>query len=102
MTWSIIACDLNANEFGAAVASKFLAVGALCTWGHGQFGVLATQALLNPLHGGRALRLLGDGYSAKQSMAALLAGDDGRDNRQVHIIDAHGRIAQHTGSKCFD
>ena len=102
MTWSILANNPETGEFGAAVASRFLATGALCMWGHGQYGVLATQALLNLLHGGRAVRLLGDDYSARDALVALLASDDGREERQVHIIDRNRNVAQHTGANCLN
>lgn len=100
MTWSILAYDTTANVLGAAIASKFLAVGALCISGHGQHGVLATQGLLNPMHLGRGQRLLSDGYRAKEALCALLAGDEGSHERQVHLIDRTGNISQHTGSGC--
>lgn len=100
MTWSILARDLNTGEIGVAVATKFLAVGGLCPYGHGQYGVIATQALVNPLFGGRGLRLLAEDYSAVQVLAMLLLSDEGREMRQLHLMDRFGHIAQHTGNGC--
>jgi uncharacterized Ntn-hydrolase superfamily protein len=102
MTWSILARDPSSGEFGVCIATKGFAVGAVCPHGHGEYGVLATQAMTNPMFGGRGLRLLADHYSADRAMAMLLASDDGREMRQLHLMDRSGRISQHTGSRCVD
>jgi uncharacterized Ntn-hydrolase superfamily protein len=102
MTWSILAHDPGSGELGVCIATKGFAVGAICPHGHGQHGILATQAMTNPMFGGRGLRLLADDYSADQVMAMLLASDNGREMRQLHVMDRSGRIAQHTGSRCID
>ena len=101
MTWSIIARDATTGAFGVAVATKFFAVGALCPHASGA-GALATQALINPTYGPRGLRLLADGIGAPQVVAALVAGDDGRDHRQLHAIDRDDRAAAYTGAACLD
>ncbi|MCW5771070.1 MAG: DUF1028 domain-containing protein [Rhodospirillaceae bacterium] len=102
MTWSIIARDPATGAFGVAVSTKFFAAGALCPHASGGIGALATQALINPGYGPRGLRLLAEGISATHVVAALIDADDGRDQRQLHVIDRHGTIAQHTGPACID
>jgi uncharacterized Ntn-hydrolase superfamily protein len=102
MTWSIIARDPATGRFGIAVASKFLAVGARVPFIESGIGAIATQALLNPFYGTRGLRLLCDGTAPDEAVRILVAGDDGRDHRQVHLIDRNGRIAAHTGAACID
>src|SRR6266478_9334051 len=101
MTWSIIARDAT-GAFGVAVASRFFAVGALCPHARSGVGALATQALVNPHYGPRGLDLLAHGASAAEVVASLTGDDEGRDHRQLHVIDAQGRIAAHTGAACID
>jgi uncharacterized Ntn-hydrolase superfamily protein len=100
MTWSLVARDAS-GAFGVAVASKFFAVGALCPAVRATRGALSTQALMNPLYARDGLRHLGAGLDAQATLARLLAGDPGREARQVHIIDAAGRTAAHTGASCI-
>ena len=100
MTWSIVARDPASGAFGVIVATRFFAVGALCPHAMSGVGALSTQALVNPTFGPRGLRLLGESMSAPQALAALLASDAGRAVRQVHILDAAGRNAAHTGADC--
>src|SRR5271154_4609112 len=102
MTWSILAHDPATGEFGVAVATRFFAVGSLCPHGDGRLGVLATQALINPLYGRRGLRLLEEGFAAADVVTMLLATDAGRDVRQLHVMDARGGIKAHTGKDCVD
>jgi uncharacterized Ntn-hydrolase superfamily protein len=102
MTWSIIARDPETGAFGVAISTRFFAVGALCPHASGGIGALSTQALVNPTFGPRGLRLLAEGRSAEQVVAELIAGDDGRDHRQLHVIDREGRTAAHTGRACID
>jgi uncharacterized Ntn-hydrolase superfamily protein len=102
MTWSILARDPASGAFGVAVATKSFAVGAICPFGEGRVGVVGTQALVNPLYGPDALRLMRTGVPAPEAAKQLLAGDEGREHRQLHMLDAQGRIAQHTGSACID
>lgn len=101
MTWSIVARDAAGN-LGVAVASRFLAVGALCAHTRRGVGALATQALVNPLYGPAGLDLLASGCSARQTIDELLAPDAGRDQRQVHVLGASGPGAAHTGAACVD
>jgi len=100
MTWSVVARDLETGAFGVAVTTKFFAVGALCPHARSGVGALATQALVNPTFGSRGLKLLAEGKTAAEVAAALIAGDAGRATRQLHVMDAAGRIAAHTGSDC--
>jgi uncharacterized Ntn-hydrolase superfamily protein len=102
MTWSIIARDPSSGAFGVAISTRFFAVGALCPHACGGIGALSTQALVNPTFGPRGLRLLAAGKSAAEVVAELIAGDDGRDQRQLHVIDRTGRTAAHTGNGCID
>ena len=101
MTWSIVARAAD-GSLGVAVASRFFAVGALCP--HAQAGVaaLATQALVNPTYAAQALAKLAGGGAPASVVDELIGGDEGREHRQLHLIDAHGRIAAYTGSSCID
>jgi uncharacterized Ntn-hydrolase superfamily protein len=100
MTWSIVARDPASGAFGVAVATRFFAVGALCVHADGGVGALATQALINPTFGPRGLRLLREGLDAATVVDALVAADPGRGSRQLHLQDARGGIAAHTGADC--
>jgi uncharacterized Ntn-hydrolase superfamily protein len=99
MTWSIIARDAS-GAFGVAIATRFFAVGALCPHAQSGVGALSTQALVNPQYGAQGLKLLAKGFSAAEVVQRLIAPDEGREHRQLHVIDAAGRIGQHTGAQC--
>ena len=101
MTWSILARDAE-GRLGVAIASRFFAVGALCVHSRRGVGVLATQALMNPLYGPAGLDLLAQGRSAAKVVASLTGADAGRDQRQLHVLPAHGAGAAHTGSACIE
>jgi uncharacterized Ntn-hydrolase superfamily protein len=100
MTWSILARDPAGGEIGAAVASRFLAVGALVPRVMGGIGAACTQALVNPFHAADALALLSQGEAPQVALTALIEADEGRATRQVHVLAADGRIAAHTGAEC--
>jgi uncharacterized Ntn-hydrolase superfamily protein len=102
MTWSIIARDNASGQFGIAVATRFFAVGARVPHIAAGIGAIATQALVNPYYGIDGLKLLREGRSPHGVLATLIAADDGRESRQLHIMDATGRIAAHTGRDCVD
>ena len=101
MTWSIVARD-GTGRFGVAIASRFFAVGALCVHTRRGVGVLATQALMNPLYGAAGLAMLAEGRTPAEVVAALTGADAGRAQRQLHVIAAQGAGAAHTGDTCVD
>ena len=93
MTWSIVAHDPETGAFGVAVATRFFAVGALCPHARSGVGALATQALINPLFGPHGLELLAAEVEPREIVRRLLGADEGREHRQLHLIDRRGRIA---------
>jgi uncharacterized Ntn-hydrolase superfamily protein len=101
MTFSIVACDLRTEEWGVAVASKFIAVGAIVPWLQAGVGAIATQAYSNTSYGPHALALLASGMSAREALDRLIAADSGRAERQVGVIDGRARAATHTGDNCM-
>jgi uncharacterized Ntn-hydrolase superfamily protein len=101
-TYSIAACDLEAGRWGVATQSKFLAVGSVVPWAEPHVGAIATQAYANPRYGPGGLRLLRDGRSAAEVVAELTAADEGRDHRQLGIVDAAGDGATYTGPECLE
>jgi uncharacterized Ntn-hydrolase superfamily protein len=102
MTWSIIARDNATGEFGIAVATRFFAVGARVPYIAAGIGGIATQALVNPYYGIDGLKLLRSGRTPYDIVETLTAADAGHESRQVHIMDASGRVAAYTGSQCVD
>jgi uncharacterized Ntn-hydrolase superfamily protein len=101
-TFSIVARDPQNGDLGVAVASKFLAVGAVVPWARAGAGALATQALANMGYGPRGLALMGEGRSAAETLEALLADDEQREHRQIGLVDDRGGAAAHTGAECMD
>jgi uncharacterized Ntn-hydrolase superfamily protein len=101
-TYSLAACDLDAGQWGVATQSKFLAVGSVVPWAEPRVGAVATQAYANPRYGPDGLALLRDGLSAEEVVARLTEHDEGRDHRQLGVVDAQGRSATFTGSECMD
>ena len=101
-TYSIVGCDLEARQWGVAVQSKFLAVGSVVPWAEPEVGAIATQAYANPRYGPDGLALLREGQSAGEVVERLTAADDGRDERQLGVVDASGASAGWTGSGCLD
>ena len=102
MTWSIIARDNTTGQIGIAVATRFFAVGARVPHIAPGIGGLATQALVNPYYGIDGLKLMRQGRTPRNVIETVIAADSGRESRQVHIMDAIGRIAAHTGRDCVD
>jgi len=101
-TYSIAACDLDAAQWGVAVQSKFLAVGSVVPWAEAHVGAIATQAYANPRYGPDGLALLRDDVPAAEVVRLLVDADDGRDERQVGVVDRHGDAASYTGTACLD
>lgn len=102
MTWSIIARDDATGQFGIAVATRFFAVGALVPHIAAGVGGVATQALVNPYYGIDGLSLLREGRNPHDVIETLIAADSGHETRQLHVMDAAGRIAAYTGPQCID
>jgi uncharacterized Ntn-hydrolase superfamily protein len=101
MTFSIVARDLQQGEWGIAVQSKFLAVGAVVPWARAGVGAIATQSWANTSYGPRGLALLASGLSAQETLDRLIQEDEGRADRQVGIIGINGAPATYTGEQCF-
>lgn len=100
-TYSIVARDDKTGEMGVGVQSHYFSVGSIVSWGESGVGVVATQSLVNASFGLQGLELLKKGKSPREALDILIAADEGRDVRQVAILDAQGRVATHTGSKCI-
>jgi uncharacterized Ntn-hydrolase superfamily protein len=102
VTFSLVACDLDARQWGVVVASKFLAVGAVVPWARAEVGAVATQASANVSYGPRGLELLATGIRAQATLDRLMEEDPGRPERQIGVVDAAGSSATYTGPECFD
>jgi uncharacterized Ntn-hydrolase superfamily protein len=100
-TYSIVAADLDAGEWGVAVQSKFLAVGAVVPWAAAGVGAVATQSYANPRYGPDGLDLLRSGLSPEEVADRLTREDDSRAKRQVGVVDARGAAATYTGDECL-
>jgi uncharacterized Ntn-hydrolase superfamily protein len=101
-TYSIVACDLDRAQWGVATQSKFLAVGSVVPWAEAHVGAVATQSYANPQYGPDGLALLRQGLGAQEVVKRLTEADDGREHRQLGIVDARGGAATFTGSECHD
>jgi uncharacterized Ntn-hydrolase superfamily protein len=101
-TYSIAACDLEARQWGVATQSKFLAVGSVVPWAEPRVGAIATQAYANPRYGSEGLALLREGLTAEEAVDRLTSADEGRDHRQLGVVDGEGRSASFTGEECLD
>ena len=99
-TYSIVACDLEAKQWGVAVQSKFLAVGSVVPWAEPGVGAIATQAYANPSYGPNGLALLREGLGASEVVERLTSEDEGRDERQLGVVDGQGAAASWTGPGC--
>ena len=102
MTYSIVARDPAASQWGVAVQSKFLSVGSVVPWAEAHVGAIATQAYANPRYGPDGLALLREGLSAAEVIERLVAADEGRDERQLGVVDRDGGSASYTGPGCMD
>lgn len=101
-TFSIVAYDAGREELGVAVQSKFLAVGSVVPWARAGAGAVATQSYANVLYGPEGLRLMGEGMSAEETIAALVESDPDKALRQVGVVDREGRAAAFTGDDCYE
>ena len=101
-TFSIVACDLDEKSWGVAVASKFLAVGAVVPFAKAGVGAIATQSEANMAYGEQGLSLMAQGLSASEALNRLVSEDTGRDHRQAGVVDRQGGAATYTGAKCYD
>ncbi len=99
-TFSIVARDPQTGEMGVAVQSHWFSVGTIVTWAEAGVGAIATQSFVNASFGPRGLEMLKKGMTAQQAVDSLLASDEGREFRQLAIIDAKGNVASFTGKKC--
>lgn len=102
MTWSIVARDPASGVLGIAVASRVIAVGALCPWLRPGVGAVSTQSYTSPVAAERTLAGLAAGQALEGSVAGALADDPGRDWRQIHGVDASGRAHAFTGASCVE
>jgi uncharacterized Ntn-hydrolase superfamily protein len=102
MTWSIVARDPATGAFAVAVATCSLAVGASCPFLRAGVGAVSTQSLTNRYLGPAVLDAMARGLPAPLALASALAGDEGRELRQIHAVDAAGRVAAHTGAHCVE
>jgi uncharacterized Ntn-hydrolase superfamily protein len=100
-TFSIVACDLDAGQWGVAVESKFLAAGSLVPWAEPHVGAIATQAYANPRYGPDGIGLLREGLAADDVVRRLTEADADRETRQLGVVDGEGRAASFTGRECF-
>jgi len=101
-TFSVVACDLENRQWGVATQSKVLAVGSIVPFAKSEVGVIATQAWANTTFGPRGLQLLEKDEPADRVLETLLETDPDREQRQVAIVDRHGRVANFTGNQCLD
>ncbi|HEY0105576.1 MAG TPA: DUF1028 domain-containing protein [Rhizomicrobium sp.] len=102
MTWSIVAFDPKTGAFGAAVTTKAFASGAFMIFARAGVGAVGTQSLTNPYLGPAVLDGLARGLSPRLAIDSALAGDEGREVRQLHAVDARGRVAGWTGRHCVE
>jgi uncharacterized Ntn-hydrolase superfamily protein len=100
-TFSIVARDAATGELGVAVQSHAFSVGSGVSWAEAGVGAVATQSFIDPAYGPLGLDLMRAGRSAPDALKSLIAGDDGRDVRQVAMIDSSGRVSAYTGAKCI-
>ena len=100
-TYSIVARDPVTDEMGVAVQSHWFSVGSIVSWGEAGIGVVATQSFVNPAFGPDGLELLKSGMTAEQVVDKLISEDEGRDVRQLAIIDVNGNVKSYTGKNCI-
>jgi uncharacterized Ntn-hydrolase superfamily protein len=102
MTFSIVAYDSKRQEWGVAVQSKFLAVGAVVPWARAGAGAVATQSYANLSYGHKGLNMMESGLSAEETIVRLTGPDEQRDLRQIGVVDRQGHGAAYTGKGCYN
>jgi uncharacterized Ntn-hydrolase superfamily protein len=102
VTYSLVAADVEAREWGVAVQSKFLAVGSVVSWAAPEVGAVATQAHANVSYGPRGLELLREGLSPEEVVERVTGADEGREHRQLGVVAGDGQAATFTGGSCLD
>ena len=102
MTYSIVARDTDSGQLGVAAQSCYFALGSVLPWARAGVGAVATQSMVDPGYGPRCLDLLADGLPAPDALDRVRAADEGREVRQVGLVDAAGRVASFTGALCID
>ena len=100
-TFSIVARDKITGEMAVAVQSHWFSVGSIVSWGKSGVGVVATQSFVNPAYGPNGLKLMSEGKNAKETLEFLVSKDEGRDVRQVAMLDVHGKVSAYTGKNCI-
>ncbi len=100
-TFSIVARDKFTGEMAVAVQSHWFSVGSIVSWGKSGVGVIATQSFVNPAYGPNGLKLMSEGKNAKETLEFLVSKDEGRDVRQVAMLDVHGKVSAYTGKNCI-
>jgi uncharacterized Ntn-hydrolase superfamily protein len=100
-TYSIVAIDEETGDMGVAVQSHWFSTGTIVIWGEAGVGVVATQSFVNPAFGPQGLELMKKGVSPKQALEQMISEDEGRDVRQLALLNAKGQVAAHTGEKCI-
>ncbi len=101
-TYSIVAIDPDASRWGVATQSKFLAVGSVVPWAAAEVGAIATQSYANPQYGPDGIALLRQGLGAEEVVKRLTEADEGREHRQLGVVDARGGAATYTGNECHE
>ena len=101
-TYSLVAFDPDARQWGVATQSKFLSVGSVVPWAEAEAGAVATQSYANPRYGPDGLALLREGLGAEEVVRRLTGDDEGRETRQLGVVDARGGAATFTGAECHD
>jgi uncharacterized Ntn-hydrolase superfamily protein len=100
-TYSIVAKDKVTGEMAVGVQSHWFSVGTIVSWGKSGVGVVATQSFVNPAFGPDGIQGMAEGKDAKQVLEILIEGDEGRDYRQLAVLDADGMVSAYTGKKCI-
>jgi len=101
-TYSIVAHDPSTGDLGVAVQSRYFSVGPVVPWAEADVGAVATQAFVNVSYGPRGLQLLKEGLTVEEVIEKLTGEDEGKEFRQLGIVDAKGNAAAYTGTKCLE